>query len=459
MITKLEILQQALGPSVLRLDADALARYGVDRSTQWASAPSAVLLPRRVEEVQLAVRLANEHGLSLVPSGGRTGLSGGAVACQGEVVLSLERMDQILAFSAEDQSVTVGAGMITRRLQDFARQRNLCYPVDFASSGSSQIGGNIATNAGGIKVIRYGMTRDWVRGLKVVTGAGELLEFNGGLIKNNTGYDFRHLFIGSEGTLGIICEATMALTRAPAEPLVLVLAMRDFGALLPLLAAFKTRLQLTAFEFFSHNGLEKVLAAHDLDPPFAESAEFYALIELEDLPGVLDTALVLFDQVLAEGLVLDGVISQSLQEARRLWRLREDLSETLSRWRPYKNDISVPVSRLPDFMADADELVARRYADLEVVWFGHVGDGNLHLNILQPEAMAANDFVARCSAVNDEVGALIQRHGGSISAEHGVGLLKKSYLHFSRSAADIELMRQVKKVFDPRGILNPGKVF
>lgn len=452
-------LRRDLGEKAVRTDAYALEAYGVDRTTQWRPAPRAILLPADTGQVQTAVRLANAHRTALVPSGGRTGLSGGAVAACGELVLSMERMNRILRFSEADRHVEVEAGVITRQLQDFARDQGLFYPVDFASAGSSQIGGNIATNAGGIKVIRYGMTRNWVRGLSVVTGAGELLQCNGGLLKNNTGYDFRHLMAGSEGTLAVICEATMGLTRPPANPLVLVLGVRDFAALIPVLKRYSRSFELSAFECFSDNGLARVVEDQGLSRPFEQSAPYYALIELEEGPGVVEQALSAFEDLLAEGVVNDGVISQSLGEARQLWRLREDLSETLSRFKPYKNDISVPVSALRDFITEADALVADRYPDFELVWYGHIGDGNLHLNILKPDELAAEDFLHRCGAVTEEISALVRSFGGSISAEHGVGLLKKPYLHYSRSEVDIQLMRQLKRVFDPRGVLNPGKVF
>src|SRR5690606_23156871 len=211
-----------------------------------------------VEEVQQIVRLANEHGLHLVPSGGRTGLSAGAVAASGELVVAFDRMNKVLDFNAYDRSVTVQPGVITQQLQEYAEQQGLFYPVDFASAGSSQIGGNINTNAGGIKVIRYGMTRDWITGLKVVTGKGELLELNKGLIKNATGYDLRQLFIGAEGTLGFVVEATMRLDRSPTNLTAMVLGTPDFDSIMPVLHAFQDKIDLTAFEFFSDKAMAKV---------------------------------------------------------------------------------------------------------------------------------------------------------------------------------------------------------
>jgi len=410
--------------------------------------------------VQQLVLLANECNLAIVPSGGRTGLSGGAVAKDGEIVVAMDRLNQVLDFNPIDRCVTLGAGVITAQLQDFAAEQGLFYPVDFASTGSSQIGGNIATNAGGINVIRYGMTREWVMGLKVVNGAGEILNLNRGLVKNNTGYDFRHLFIGSEGTLGLICEATIQLTRPPAASTVLVLGIDNFPAILDVLRVFSAEIDLSAFEFFSQAALDKVTEHQGHAKPFETRASFYALLEFETAnESVLDVAMALFEACVEEGWVLDGVLSQSLAQARALWKLREDISETLWHWQPYKNDISVRVSRMPDFLREVDELVAARYPDFEVIWYGHIGDGNLHLNILRPETLSNEEFVAKCGTVSGEIGQLLAKYEGSISAEHGVGLLKKEYLHYSRSPLEIKLMRQLKKVFDPNSILNPGKLF
>lgn len=456
----LDRLREILGDERVLTDPDSLTRYGCDWTRVWQPAPSAVVLPDTVTQVCEVVRLANHEGFTLVPSGGRTGLSGGAVAAQGEVVLALDRMNRMLAFDAVDRQVTVQAGMITEQLQQFAREQGLFYPVDFASAGSSQIGGNIATNAGGIKVIRYGMTRDWVVGLKVVTGDGELLELNRGLLKNNAGYDLRQLFVGSEGTLGIVLEATLRLTRPPADLTALVLGVPRFDALMDVLHTFQAQIDLTAFEFFSQRALDKVVAHSGLQRPFEEPAPFYALLEF-DAPdaAVNEQAMALFEHCVEQGWVLDGVMSQSLEQLRNLWRLREDISETLSRWTPYKNDLATVVSKVPEFLHEVESLVSAQYPDFEIVWFGHIGDGNVHLNILKPESMDAQEFFDRCHAVSRQVFEVVQRYGGSVSAEHGVGLLKKDYLEYTRSAAEIDYMRRLKQVFDPRGVLNPGKVF
>lgn len=439
--------------------ASDLEHYGRDWTRRWTPAPLAVALPASAEEVQAIVRWAGEHGVALVPSGGRTGLSGGAVAAQGELVLSLERMNRVLGFDPIDRTLTVQAGITLQAVHEAARSHELIYPVDFAARGSCSIGGNIATNAGGIRVIRYGNTREWIAGLKLVAGNGELLELNRGLIKNSSGYDLRHLAIGSEGTLGVVVEATLRLADPPPPSQVMLLALPDMAALMQVFALFRARLKLQAFEFFTDVALRHVLAhgaqrAIDGDHPFYVVTEFDAADE-----AAQDAALAAFEQGVNEGWIADGVIAQSEAQAAALWRLREGITESLAPHKPYKNDISLRIGALPAFLGEIQALLGREYPHFEVVWFGHIGDGNLHINVLKPEGLADADFIAQCEHVTKLLAGALQRHGGSISAEHGIGLVKKPYLESTRSAVEIALMRGVKQVFDPRGILNPGKVF
>lgn len=455
-----QALQQIVGAERVKSDQDSLDLYGKDWTKVYEPAPCAIVFPDSIEQVQALVRLANEHDLALVPSGGRTGLSGGAMAPGGEIVVSFEKMNKILDFDPIDRQVTCEPGVVTQSLQDFAQERALFYPVDFASSGSSQIGGNVATNAGGIKVIKYGLTRDWVMGMKVVTGTGELLDLNQGLIKNATGYDLRHLFVGSEGTLGLIVELTMQLATAPQDPTVLVLAVDSMESAMQTLQSFQAKLPLTAFEFFSEKALQHVIAEKGLQRPCATAGEFYALIEFENIgEQTLDDAMAAFEHCMEEGWALDGTISQSSAQARDLWRLREDISETIARFTPYKNDISVRVSKVPAFLREVDEIVTRQYPDFEIIWFGHIGDGNVHLNILKPENLDKAVFFEQCAQVSVDIFACVQRFGGSVSAEHGVGLLKKPYLHYSRKPEEISYLKAIKHLFDPKGVLNPGKMF
>jgi glycolate oxidase subunit GlcD len=443
----------------IKTDPEALKYYGKDWTTYFDIHASAILFPRRTEEVAKIVQWARKYKIALVPSGGRTGLSGAAVATKGEVVISFEQMNQILNFNPTDQTVVCQAGVVTEALQEFAQSKNLFYPVDFAASGSSQLGGNIATNAGGIKVIRYGLTRDWVAGLKVVTGTGEILELNNALVKNATGLDLRHLFIGSEGILGFITECTMRLAPPPPPLKVLVLGVSSLDAVMKIFAQFKKTTTLVAFEMFSEKALKCVMENTGLPRPFETETPFYVLAEVETRTGQdEEQSLNVFEKCILEGWVSDGVMSQSESQATNFWRLREDISESLAKYSPYKNDISVAISQVPAFMTELEGILSKAYPSWEVVWFGHLGDGNLHINILRPEGLTKEDFVKECRKVDILVFEAVMKHKGSISAEHGVGLTKKPFLRFTRSHAEIEMMKGIKKVFDPDNIMNPGKV-
>ena len=448
-----------VGVDAVKTGSADLNHFGKDWTKVYVPDPAAIVFPSNIEQVQDIVKLAHEREVALVPSGGRTGLSGGAVAEKQELVVSFYRMNKILSFDAVDRQVVCQPGVITEQLQQFATNKDLFYPIDFASSGSSQLGGNVATNAGGIKVIRYGMTRNWILGMKVVTGTGEVLDLNRGLKKNATGYDFRHLFIGSEGTLGFIVELTLALCSKPNDPTVLLLGVERMVETMEVLKAFQNRMELTAFEFFSDKAMQYVIEEKGLQRPFELASEFYVLIEFEKVAEQdIQDSIELFEHCLEQGWISDGIISQSAGQADSLWRLREDISETISKFTPYKNDISVKVSQVPSFLEASEALVSEVYPDFEIIWFGHIGDGNLHLNILKPANVAVEDFYKRCDEVSERVFDLVRKFGGSISAEHGIGMLKKPYLHYSRGAVELDYMKAIKQVFDPKNIMNRGKL-
>ncbi|AOE49736.1 FAD-linked oxidase [Kangiella sediminilitoris] len=460
MQSSLDALKSILDADCLLTDNDSLQQYGKDWTNNYSISPLAIAFPKTTDQVAEIVRWANKNQVALVPSGGRTGLSGGAVASNHELVVAFDKMNQIENFEQSTQQVTCQAGVITEQLQQFAMDNDLYYPVDFASSGSSQIGGNIATNAGGIKVIRYGLTRDWVMGLTVVTGKGDILNLNSGLIKNATGFDLRHLFIGSEGILGFITEATIKLTRQPTSLTVLLLAIPELEKVKTLLNLFQKDIELTAFEFFSDKAMEKVMKHHNLPRPVESEAPFYCLLEFDATSEeIIERALSCFESGLEDEAILNGVMSQSQQQADELWKYREYISETISSRKPYKNDIAVTPDKVSDFLHKVDSIVSEHYPAFEVIWFGHIGDGNLHLNILAPEDMEYKDFISACEKVNPLIFSELQKMGGSISAEHGVGLLKKPYLSYSRSEQEIAYMQGIKLAFDPNNIMNPGKVF
>ena len=308
-------------------------------------------------------------------------------------------------------------------------------------------------------MIRYGNTREWIAGLKVVTASGELLELNKGLIKNSSGYDFRQLLIGSEGTLGVIVEATVKLTDPPPASNVMLLALPSFEVLMQVFAAFRARLQLQAFEFFTDRALEHVLA-HGAQAPFDEVHPYYVVTEFAANDEAQEAAaMAAFEDCMGNGWVSDGVISASDAQAAQLWRLREGITESLARYKPYKNDVSVRISAMPAFLAETQALIGQAYPHFDVVWFGHIGDGNLHINVLKPDDTGDAEFVAQCEQVTKLLAQVLARFDGSISAEHGIGLVKKGYLDSTRGPAEIALMKAVKRAFDPQARLNPGKLF
>jgi len=439
-------------------EASDLATWGRDWTKVFAAAPSMVVWPRTTDEVARVMQLANQFNVPIVPSGGRTGLAGGAVAKNGEVVLSLDRMRTLYEIDSLGMTVRVQAGAITEAVHQHCAKAGLFWPVDFASKGSSQVGGNIATNAGGVRVIRYGLTRNWVLGLQVVTPTGEVMELNGALEKNNTGIDLRQLFIGSEGILGIITEATLKLTRVPEQVDVFLFALTSLQAVLTLFEeARRGPFTIMAYEFFTDRCSARLERHRAIRPPFDAPASHSVLLEVENAKsGALDEWLAsLFERQL----VIDGTLAAGAEQQKFLWSLREGISESLSATGlPHKNDISLPISGLSAFCTALEKLLEQRYQGWELCLFGHIGDGNLHVNIMKPEAMQNAEFHAKTHAVDADIFDLVRSHQGSISAEHGIGLLKRDFLGHSRSDLEIALMHQLKKVLDPKNLLNPGKI-
>lgn len=443
---------------------DDLAHYGRDWLKDWQPCPSLVLLPESYEQVVQIVQTAIHKKLALIPSGGRTGLSGGATALNGEIIVSLEKLNKIIEVDRVGRTMTVQAGTSTQTIKEAAEKDNLYFPLDVPSKGSCQIGGNVATNAGGIHVSRYGNTRDLVLGMKVVTGKGELINFNGTLIKNNTGYDLKSLFIGSEGTLGIIVEVSLKLTSPPGELRRLLLAHDSLDKLTKFLEFSRDSLPtLSAFEYFTREALDKVLKFRQLRDPFQKKYPHYTLIEAESgtNPDATERTLESFTEAaIDQGLLVDAVLSQNSTQAQELMQLRELISDTLSsNYTIHKNDISVPVAEVVSFMKELNGLMSKTFPSVELVVFGHLGDGNLHLNWLKPDNHSVDEFKKICKQGDDSIFSLVRKFNGSISAEHGVGLLKKDYLQYSRTSTELSLMRQIKATFDPIGIFNPGKIF
>jgi FAD/FMN-containing dehydrogenase len=461
-------LRSELGPDGVIESGDDLRWYGSDRCKgDWPVAPRCIALPRTVEQVQAIARLCTDRRIAIVPSGGRTGLTGAATAIAGEVVVSLARLDRILAVDPASRLIHCQAGATVQAVQEAAAAQGLFYPVDFAAKGSAQIGGSIATNAGGVKVLRYGLTREWVQALDVVLVDGERLQIGGELVKNNTGYDLRQLFIGSEGTLGIIVGATMKLTPPPAGTLVAMVSLPRDEAVLELFARLRaSSLTLSAFECFDRGCYARVVEHRRREgtPPLTELGVQQVLVEVElageaEREATRDRLVELFEQAVQDDLIDDATVAHNEARARELWSWREDISESLHPHTPHKADVAVPIRQVVAFLARWRAAVAEALPEIEALAFGHVGDGNLHLNLLRPPGLEHAEFLARCHAFDPILYGLVREHGGSVSAEHGIGLLKREYLGHTRSVREIAAMRAIKQVFDPHGLLNPGKLF
>ncbi len=458
----LPLFKAALNADSVLSDAQDLDFFGKDSLKQFAAAPSLILLPRTTEEISRVIAICNQHNVAIVPSGGRTGYSGGATASNGEVILSLQRMNRVLALNPVERSMHCQAGVTTEAIQDKAREAQLFYPVDFPSRGSSCIGGNVATNAGGVRVVRYGSTREWILGLTVVTGAGEVLNLNGSLYKNQSGYDLRSLMIGSEGTLGVITEVIVRLTTAPLSSSFALCAIAGTAQALELMRQMRSAgLVINLIEYFERDALDLVIEHAGLSDPFKSKYPAYLALEVETAgQAELERFHVELANALESGKVSDTAIAQSSQQAAQLLALRERISESLNKAHvPHKNDIALPLSQVPAFVTKLREIQGSWPEKFEIVVFGHIGDGNLHLNVLKPEKMSQEQFFESCAALDHKIFAAVQQHSGTISAEHGIGLLKKPYLHYTRAPTEIALMKQLKAVLDPRGILNPGKIF
>jgi FAD/FMN-containing dehydrogenase len=459
-------------PFVLTNPAD-LKTWGTDWTKIYEPKPLCIVLPQNTAEVSKILAYCNQNELAVTPSGGRTGLCAGAVASDGEVVISLSRMSKILSVDAVGLTITAEAGVPTEALQVAAKHAGLFFPLDLASKGSCHIGGNIATNAGGVKLIKYGGTREQVLGIEVVLANGDVLDMNVALRKNNSGYDLKHLFIGSEGTLGIVTKAVLRLMPKPRNLQLAIMAVDVFEKIPKILTQCSlSAVSVTAFEFFTQVAHKIVLARlPGARTPFAGISPFYVLVEIEQ-PGSEPELETLLEKLFDEGLITDASIAANPTQFREFWGLRENITESLAaHGQVRKNDISLAIDRLDSFVSELEQLLMR-IADkssqaptrspaeaLELVLFGHIGDGNLHINYVSPKERNPKEFQAEARNIEEEVFKLLTKFKGSISAEHGIGLTKKKDLHFTRTQEEVSWMRQTKKMWDPKGILNPGKIF
>jgi FAD/FMN-containing dehydrogenase len=452
-------LAALVGAAAVSQDPSDLQHWGRDWTRVHEPRPWAICWPRDTAEVAAVLRWCHANRVAVVPSGGRTGLAGGAVAAAGELVLSLDRLRDLAPVDAVGRTVQVGAGVPNQLLQDHCAPHGLWWPVDLAAKGSATIGGNLATNAGGLRVVRYGHARKWLLGLEAVTAAGEVISGLRALPKDNCGPDLGQLLVGSEGTLAVITAAVLQLTALPGPTAVALMACADATAVLGVLASVRhARLDLHAFEMFSDLCLTHVLRHTGLPAPLGTRQPLYALVEVGLEAGGQQALEHWLETAMADGMAVDGALAGDRREAARLWAYRERITESLQEFSPRKNDVSVPVARLPQLLAELDRWLAQSRPGWEVALFGHVGDGNVHLNALRPRDMPMAEFQAACDEADGQLYEIVARMGGSVSAEHGIGLIKRRWLPLVRSPQEIDTLRAIKRAMDPQGLLNPGKL-
>ncbi len=463
----LDALRQALGTSGVLTGAADTDAYCEDWRGLYRGRAMAVIRPADTGGVAEAVRLCARHGVRLVPMGGNTSLVGGAAVHEdgSEIVLSLSRLNRIRAVDALDMTLSIEAGATLKAAQDAARAAGCLLPLSIASEGSAQIGGILATNAGGNNTVRYGNARELVLGLEAVLADGSVFHGMRRLRKDNTGYSLRHLLVGSEGTLGIITAAILQLAPMPRAIEVALCGVASPEAALALFARFRAQdpAAIQAFEFMSGTSMALVTGLIEgAVLPLAEAAPHYVLVELAQvreeggLRALMETVL---GDALEDSAVLDAVIAESGPQRDAIWKLREEHSEAQKRaGGNVKNDVSVPVSRVPELIRRASEACAALMPGIRIAPFGHLGDGNIHFNLVQPEAMERDAFLARDHEIMDAVCGVVRTLEGSFSAEHGVGRLKPYMMEAWRGGAELDAMRRIKQAMDPQGLLNPGKL-
>lgn len=460
-------LSDIVGSANVLSEAADCAAYEEDWRGRYKGRALCVVRPANTAEVAAVVKACVAAGVAMVPQGGNTGLVGGGVPREGggEVVISLARLNRVRAIDPVNNTVTVEAGCTLAAVQMAAAEQGRLFPLSLASEGTCQIGGNLASNAGGVQVLRYGNARELTLGLEVVLPDGEIWNGLRGLRKDNTGYDLKQLFIGSEGTLGIITAAVLKLHPPQASRALAWVALPDAQSAIALLDSLRQRLgeRISAFEIVCSAAHELVLQHFpDATRPLAEISPWYALIELSDSDASAELnvpmELVLGD-AFAQGWVTDATIARSEAQAQALWMLRENISEAQKKeGLSIKHDVSVPVSQVPEFLQRAGTALSVQFPGVRIVSFGHAGDGNLHYNPSMPDAEANSVFIARTPEVNRLVHDIVAALDGSISAEHGLGQLKREEIKRYKSALEIAMMSRIKHAFDPAGLMNPGKL-
>ncbi len=455
---------EIVGAKYAITDPQALEPYLVEMRHRWHGRTALVLRPGSVAEVSAILKLASDTDTAIVPQGGNTGLVGGQLPYHGEIILSLNRLDKIREIDPVSNTITCEAGVTLQRAREAAAAVDRLYPQLLPSEGTCTIGGNLSTNAGGTAAIAYGIARSHVLGLEVVLADGRVMNNLNKLKKDNTGYDLKNLFIGAEGTLGIITAAVLRLVPRPRSVETAWIGVPSAEAAVELLglATERTAGGVTSFEMMARMGVEVVIKhGPNMRYPLREQHPYSVLIELssQTRSGLRES----IEDILAEGqqrgLVLDATIADNLSQGKEFWRLREMFGE-LQRHEggSIKHDVSVPIAHIPAFISEANAAVTKLIPGARPLPFGHVGDGNIHYNVTQPVGADKAAFMAREDEVHDVVYAVVAKYGGSISAEHGIGIAKREQLAQVKDRVALDLMRTLKRTLDPKGILNPGKV-
>ena len=463
----LQSCRAAVGASHVLTEPADTASYLTDQRGRFTGRALAVIKPGSTEEVAAIVKLCQLHLIPIVPQGGNTGLVLGSVPDTSgtAIVLSLTRLNRVRAIDPVNHTMTVEAGCLLQQVQQAAADAGRLFPLSLAAEGSCTIGGNLSTNAGGTAVLRYGNTRELCLGLEVVTAQGEIMSSLRGLRKDNTGYALRDLFIGAEGTLGVITAAVLKLFPQPRAQVTALVALPSPEHVLTLLNLAQAHCgsSLTGFELMSAFCLELVIRHFPQQRlPFEQASPHYVLLEISDSESA-EHANQRFEALIAgaleAGLISDAVIATSISQSKALWQLRESISAAQAReGKNIKHDISVPISKIAEFIRVTDVLLQQTSPGCRMVSFGHLGDGNLHYNVSPPIGVADTDFLTQQAAINRVVHDSVDRFGGSISAEHGLGALKRDEILRYKSPVELQLMRAIKKALDPNGLMNPGKV-
>jgi FAD/FMN-containing dehydrogenase len=464
LLEKLTIL---VGPQAIITQAAAMAPHLSDWRGRYRGDALAVVKPNSTEQVAAIVKLCAEHRATIVPQGGNTGLCGGSVPAEksNAIVLNLTRMNKVRAIDLDNNTITVEAGCILAQLQQIAQEHDRLFPLSLAAEGSCTIGGNLSTNAGGTAVLRYGNTRELTLGLEVVLPDGQIWGGLRGLRKDNTGYDLKQLFIGAEGTLGVITAAVLKLFPQPTSNATAFVGVTSPSQALQLFNQLRANCaeRLTGFELISRPCLDFVLRhiPNTLDP-LATPFPWYVLIELSESAATLNASDMLEHELgiaLEQSNAVDAVVAKSTAQRQALWALRENISEA-QRFEggSIKHDVSVPISSVPELVTRASAALEAAFRGIRIVAFGHMGDGNLHFNVSRPLSQSDADFFAQSHGINEIVHDLVHSMNGSISAEHGLGQLKRDEITRYKSKLELDLMRMVKRAWDPLGLMNPGKV-